>query len=1016
LGGAALGLAGAGVKRLANDSDQTTMNFGETAGTLMQGAGTGLGLAGALGATGFGLPLALLGAAGYGIHGLVQRNKARVAEQAQEEQDRRAQMQLSRAQSQAFIENSTMTGADLGFNTGNSLSNSYVPSQQIMYKSGGQMIKRADGSYSKKGLWDNIRANKGSGKKPTKQMLEQEQKIKGKYQGGSFTNQMVDPMAGLRSNPINIPQNFNTGSLSNMSDAQMKANEQREVQRQTQTNINRNINAAKTLASNPELAMDATQLGLQGLATSEIPVVSSVAGGVNALGYLGRGAYYGAKGAMYGDSGYAAKGAFYGGLGAMSGVGMIPGAGIAADASALASIGSKVKTGLNAAHHTRAAHLAHDAATLSKQVNLGTAGQVSPSSAVASGISQAQNYVTQDLEAGGKIQNNYQYGSFVNEMGLGGDPQARALRKQNRQTRRAQKEFERKSKKGVQNIYEAGGFKVPGGKIMPLQGNAVEFIGKKHSQGGIMLDSQTEVEGGETMDKIEMKNGGKSDYIFSEHLKLGKKSFAKRHKELLKRNASQAEIQQLAKLQEKVAAKQGRTENGERNPDKIMQTGGFSSELFDSLVDIKTAGEESPMKAFLQMQETYSPSGPATEDSNIYAPGRNYNFDWQARNNNKIDYEFDITGPDATKILNTPWAEAWGLPKDASAEDLQNWYKNTYTPRIREYYKSNPEIVEKDIQEMLRDTSDPNHENFKRKLSGPDGKPLTGDALIDRAIDLATDNKVGSWHSIVPSDHKGSVYVPPEKEAPPEKETPPEKEKPKEEETPEKEKEPRDLSWMGALPGLLQLQGTPTYPKARTVSPQMQRNINLPRINMNAERAANSAMNVGTRRQFANQASGPAGMAASLAANQQARQQNLEIGNLEGRTNKDLMAQEASINANIASQNASSANQAGQFNAQMLQQRDQNQFDQNIYTKMHNRDVASGVIRDAMAYKAEERYANSLDDVGAYMRFVQEEQNRNKTRKNTTTEEKTTDVIEETKKFGGKYIKRVNAVKRKKKK
>jgi hypothetical protein len=46
-------------------------------------------------------------------------------------------------------------------------------------KSGG-MIKRADGSTSKRGLWDNIRANKGSGKKPTKQMLVQEKKIKAK--------------------------------------------------------------------------------------------------------------------------------------------------------------------------------------------------------------------------------------------------------------------------------------------------------------------------------------------------------------------------------------------------------------------------------------------------------------------------------------------------------------------------------------------------------------------------------------------------------------------------------------------------------------------------------------------------------------------------------------------------------------------------------------------------------------------------------------------------------------------
>jgi hypothetical protein len=49
----------------------------------------------------------------------------------------------------------------------------------VKMKAGG-MIKRADGSMSKRGLWDNIRANKGSGKKPTAAMLKQERKIKSK--------------------------------------------------------------------------------------------------------------------------------------------------------------------------------------------------------------------------------------------------------------------------------------------------------------------------------------------------------------------------------------------------------------------------------------------------------------------------------------------------------------------------------------------------------------------------------------------------------------------------------------------------------------------------------------------------------------------------------------------------------------------------------------------------------------------------------------------------------------------
>ena len=50
-----------------------------------------------------------------------------------------------------------------------------------------KMMKRADGSYSPRGLWDNLRKkaaeNKKTGatpKKPTKEMLAQERKIKNK--------------------------------------------------------------------------------------------------------------------------------------------------------------------------------------------------------------------------------------------------------------------------------------------------------------------------------------------------------------------------------------------------------------------------------------------------------------------------------------------------------------------------------------------------------------------------------------------------------------------------------------------------------------------------------------------------------------------------------------------------------------------------------------------------------------------------------------------------------------------
>jgi hypothetical protein len=50
------------------------------------------------------------------------------------------------------------------------------------------LIKRADGSYSPRGLWDNIRANAGSGKAPTKEMLAQEKKINKMANGGKMSS------------------------------------------------------------------------------------------------------------------------------------------------------------------------------------------------------------------------------------------------------------------------------------------------------------------------------------------------------------------------------------------------------------------------------------------------------------------------------------------------------------------------------------------------------------------------------------------------------------------------------------------------------------------------------------------------------------------------------------------------------------------------------------------------------------------------------------------------------------
>ena len=70
---------------------------------------------------------------------------------------------------------------------GNFKPNAEFKIPNVKARGGKQMIKRADGSVSQRGLWDNIRAaakrNKEAGKpgkKPTAAMLKQERKIKAK--------------------------------------------------------------------------------------------------------------------------------------------------------------------------------------------------------------------------------------------------------------------------------------------------------------------------------------------------------------------------------------------------------------------------------------------------------------------------------------------------------------------------------------------------------------------------------------------------------------------------------------------------------------------------------------------------------------------------------------------------------------------------------------------------------------------------------------------------------------------
>ena len=98
------------------------------------------------------------------------------------------------------------------------------------------------------------------------------------------------------------------------------------------------------------------------------------------------------------------------------------------------------------------------------------------------------------------------------------------------------------------------------GGMIPLENDAVQFVGPEHENGGIRLTDNAEVEGGETMDRVRG-----DQYIFSNSLTVPgtSRTFAEVHRALLLDRNSTARINSLAALQERVS---GRSEPARGRP------------------------------------------------------------------------------------------------------------------------------------------------------------------------------------------------------------------------------------------------------------------------------------------------------------------------------------------------------------------------------------------------------------------------------------------------------------------
>lgn len=501
-----------------------------------------------------------------------------------------------------------------------------------------------------------------------------------------------------------------------------------------------------------------------------------------------------------------------------------------------------------------------------------------------------------------------------------------------------------------------------GGYMRSLPGGAVEFIGPKHAQGGIKLDKNTEVEGGETMDKVGMAAGGSKDYIFSDFLKVGKKSFAQRHKEMLNRGASQAEIQQLAKLQEEVAKREGRDENGPRDPNMIMKRGGM-------------------YQAGAAVDETLDPNDPNFTSQGV---GFQWLYDIEDENNPAIDMAGRIgREKDTSSILASNWAKRQGLSEDMTTEELEEYYNETYLPQIRGYFTANKEQVVANAKRMAM-LDDKNQSNFTKRIGkSEDGTfEMSDDEIFEEALKLTTDGNVGSWHSLLPQIKPETPdEIPPPSGCPCEdgtysdaccpKEEIPEKGCPCEDgsfspdccEIPEKRDVLLPYQLMGPVAEL-----TSKYPQPDKIAAQPTGRIKLPRVNFNAERASLGNTTTAANKFIQNNAAGPAAISAMMATNEKQRSGNLDIANAEARNNKELAAQEELANLQASQFDSSQGMRASMFNAQAQNQRDQNEYEKRMLAFNQLGTNLAQYANDRRAYAAEERAAEAYQIDNEYSR------------------------------------------------
>ena len=477
------------------------------------------------------------------------------------------------------------------------------------------------------------------------------------------------------------------------------------------------------------------------------------------------------------------------------------------------------------------------------------------------------------------------------------------------------------------NSYLPGYQMQAGGSYMkPLPGGAVEFVGPKHSQGGIMLDSQTEVEGGETMDKVKMKsNGGKAgDYIFSDYLKLGGKTFATRHKELLAGGAKQKQIQELAKLQEQVAKREGRDENGPRDPNNIMENGGevdYVSE--EGVIPNPEMIDEYTLAPELAYARDF-PEGQSRTDEGLYR---------------RADGDTVTMAEVEALKANNPWYDGWDDFDPTDKKDVEAFQK-AYNEKVPEEARIK---VDGKVGEQTVSAYIPYRRSEEMPTDAPE--PIPTDTPEQEIITQDTEEDTPDDTPVMDLPRERKNFMLP-------------------------------YQLMGPLAEL-----STKYPQPNKIAAPVTGRIKLPRVNYNAERAALAGSTNAATKFVQNQAAGPGAIASQMALVEKQRQGNIDLATQEARQNKQLAAQEAISNLQASQFDAGEVARARQFNAIAQNQRDQNEYEKRMLAYNQLGTNLAQFTNDARAYNAEERMAKAYQIDNEYDRQISFEEAKRQSRR-----------------------------------